>query len=603
MIFSNYLYLYILEFLAKFDSNYEYTYHFIKKFRLVSIQWNKEIIPKIRYPICDLPVSFSKRPNIKKVKLLMSVNIQFKIGVQDHLILDIYIDQISKHVAEILCRQAPQRETLDKFENLKKLYLNVEIGLGDSSPYDLKEYQEKGVIIDMMHKTQKIPQNSDPLEYWETMFGNRYKSVSLRNIHSSIEGYLQRHPMIYIEELTLEYIEISKESLFCLIDCLVAPLSVEYDQITFTDEKPPKFDEIIERVAMSRSAKTLEELYFVFPELRTSHETLSKNLPLITNLRLLSLIMIPDQDFSRSDNIILHENTYDIRVEKLKYKDYSKSNPQTLMYQFRDHKALNIYMTSCILSPYDSDIIHSEISQSIVHISAFTNDTDPKHVQFTNQMIQCNWENCDKIRLLNQLDGTKMNAKTFHLSLYIESLQLNSNLTKIHFEGLGSDDLLLFLRANHPTIRCVKVFNIYFKKYYKVKNIADDDEVEVEEEDNDDNEEGDYKNRQNIKITEQYKFDFINLLQHNQTLEKLKIITDNLSYDRRVENIDFMIPILRQNRTLIKLILPFNCDTDPTPTQLLDLETILQSNTIISSLNLQSRKSIFLLNKYLRKEI
>ncbi|KYQ88370.1 putative cell surface glycoprotein [Tieghemostelium lacteum] len=528
----------------------EYLYAFIRKFTLISKEWNEKVIPKL-CPRNPFILDNYNRIEKSQLEFLIKSKIQFQVYLNLNIVneLDDLKTLIKDRVSTLHLSTVPNHFVVTGYPNLKSLLLSISES-DQLEDLDDKNLEKHGIKLDLslspsdglvdsriheyifnmkaLSSFQLYDYHKDFIVLPNAPFYKTLKSLSLISVFFDEYNHLEQlfknleiTEEIYISSLSfISYPENMNEMLLdCLSNIKITPtisnLTVEGVTATPWSSLIKLFNSLVSLKKFSMSTECFEP---DSEELLISQQTLD----------LLSLVT-----FEPSTCILP-------KISSLKCKSLivsDLSNPDMIL-------------DDLFPSPLLSNLMEFKF-HNLNQFNSYSHNLS----EFFNSLIRFNSENLKSIEV--EL-GTN-----FYGNALVESISKNSNLKWLTIISSDINSLVNLLKSLPLSIEYIKVNVLQVQKFEDFNTIVP-----------------------HLQCNQSLKVFVIGDIQPS-------ILTNNISY------MPMCIEILSKNNHLSTLILPYSTMSTATNSDLESLEHILKSNTNLSHLYSSDKRVVSLMNKYL----
>ncbi|KYR02737.1 hypothetical protein DLAC_00201 [Tieghemostelium lacteum] len=443
MAIPNYLIINILDPILNHSKDIEYVYMFLRKYTLISKEWNQSIIVKLQYR----HVNNLKRPRTvelsKTVKLLpdfISLANKYK-WYNYRFISPRHSTEHYKHLYEIIRDQFSQIEinneqskTLDQsishFKNLESIV--VETSFSDSEEILINQLKSLS-NIDIHIESLNSDFAKSIIEFnriGELIQNRRVISLHFRDFAFIGENDNPFQPNS-LTKISLDKITMSQWMLKSLLDNSLNCQNLEIEDIVLNEDKNhyDKFFEILKHASQSMNLKRLR---VVSTNITTSHQAA---VDFLSNIKTGTLILVYMEwnNEAFSDNITnqwihsleLFTKMDDRILELWKHKDNIKSifapigASKNTVKEFKNLRYLRLPDLTSSMGIYDLS----------VHKNLHTIDYSELDIDVLNQLLSIPHTNIRRC-IIHHLHHNE-NSIENDLSLFITSLSHNTTLTRL----------------------------------------------------------------------------------------------------------------------------------------------------------------------------
>ncbi|KYQ94129.1 hypothetical protein DLAC_04411 [Tieghemostelium lacteum] len=557
MSIPNYFIQSILEYSINQNVKLNYLIGFIRKWTMISKQWNREIIHKLRI---KKPIHLSRFTKSDKILKWIELSNRYQIIYQVDLgdkVSSTWLSMIADRVTVITNFGIKDEDYLRQFSNIQLVTFKMS---SETQLNTLKsgykgngvEYQFSFATLDYIFSNLVIEDNN----LLEAMFNkNNFTSISLYKFTIFPKQKFSYQGMSLLNSLDLKFIGIEQNILVELVE--KSPNLKRLILVNVSIHRKSSIEPILDSIALSNH-KYLEYL-FIKSELISPY---NKILPIINRTTAkdvyinipLSISQVSDVTTSTISNTSIQ--SFSFRNNPMKTEDKTLD----------DFSLIQVWKD---LSSLTSVTIHSDV-EYIHYIKQMKNlktlriiDSVITKTPTTDLLLQ--------LDIGSLVDLTIVNKEILSIS---KGLQDNHHLRVISIHKVEIEDTITILKSNHPTLIDITIKEL-------------------------------------IAIGRDLILLFLQALQNNQTIRHCRIpfidftklnILDLLNYNYY----SFIIDIIGVNRTLLSLELPHHKSSTPiTQLQLNNFEQSLSSNPVFQQLHIpktlkSDQKSILknILNKF-----
>ncbi|KYQ94101.1 hypothetical protein DLAC_04382 [Tieghemostelium lacteum] len=536
VILPNVIIQHVLEYLINRNSiDINYLIAFIRVYTLVSKQWNREIISKLRiddYIYLSTQILETKCNIETWVDLASRYNIDFRVLYRVHP-SDLTICNLNENLKDkvecIECLNTFNIDVFSSYSNLKSVHLEFETELDykiffehliDSDNFLSKKLKELDMQInhygEYFSNTQQYNLDFCDILFKRNLFTEIFISSSSHDFGFKLSQFEKNNLNTKLQELTLYQTNIDSDSLFHIIETSPNLTTMELDQIKLFPKN--EFDNVLVKIAQS-NFQYIEDLYLniTLPVRYMSIVTLLKHI----KSKYINLTLSGDILYDSVEQVLTTE-IGNRNITSFKFDILNTFSPASD--QLDDFSLFNVWN--------DKSHLKSISINLSINLSSHLNSMDSletvvvykEPVELGNREIQ----NISKILLLN---SPKYISVNFYSSAYFmhyyntppilsEMLMKNISLTELSLPTINMQDCISLITMKHPTIRNLIMCS-------------------------------------KVTTKEEYK-EFITAISNNNTITRLHINDNN--FDEHIKGsynlFDALIQILSVNKTLHTLRLP-----------------------------------------------
>ncbi|KYQ89739.1 hypothetical protein DLAC_09707 [Tieghemostelium lacteum] len=454
-IIPNYIIQRILEGVVVYCDCVEHLLEFLKKFTLISKQWNISIIGKLHNRHLLKISEYSNNDYcllLKKLSSLYGFNIAIKYSynkpsTKEQSILEkLFCDDIHHYTINTI-ETIPDNQTIQRFKNLKKMVFH-NIQPDSFLNIDWEWCHQRSIELEITHFYTISKESVEQIL-------NNFKVVSLSRVYFNYQDLKILPPQsLKIKELELKSLNISTGTLSELFSKLPR-LEVLKLQHTSFIEGDDQFDRIITPIL--RELPLLNELS-IFQQQNTSLKAI-KNLVTNTRVKILSLTL---GTLTISDPQELEFHWSNTHLEQVEIDNCRIDNQNSL---FNNWKLTPNIRELRLFDALSDDYVHSTMvcKESLINLKTLDIYIPQYHkptLQFLNSVISMNLENLVEL-YFDYIDEDYIYSSYQEIK---ESLKLNSHIRKLVLTEMYFADIIEFLNSNHCSIRQLRIDTLQIRE-------------------------------------------------------------------------------------------------------------------------------------------
>ncbi|KYQ94152.1 hypothetical protein DLAC_04441 [Tieghemostelium lacteum] len=549
MILPNHIVQAILEYLLNHSEDLKYLVSFIKRYTLISKQWNREIISKLRIKrsividttsneMINTWIYLSDRYGVNYNVIYKKQDRNWNGSFRDKVIA-IILDDVSSGDNELFSTYSNLKKVTYRVKSIDIKYMSLKLlePQNDKYSYNIHAY---GNYIYTGDSSSDNIQTSNP-SITDILFGkNIFEKIGIMycNIKFNLPTTFNNCQFSRLNDLSLNGLMISKLILSTVLEHSFQLKYLYLESITITPEDT--FDWVLEKLIPLENLINIR----INVNIKTNFENIISFLN-HTKCVEISIQFGNIQYQSVSQVLIAHVDNH--RIEQFNFQVIDGFTPMndslrgyTLLPRWKNKSNLKE------ITIYKPDISISQSLTGMVNLQSI-------YIHFNHTSTQESLNNIFELNLpsLEYFNIVSLDAQIPYVRT--ESLMMNRYLTALYISNVNYIECITILGCNHPTIIDITFHYLLFTK--------GDDTQEL-----------------------------LNVLKCHQSLRHLQIYSSNI---RRIENDDpitqynsihFTIEILRENRNYITLSLPPFSKINKS--HISSLETVLSENHTIQCISL-----------------